>query len=61
ALSGAGPGVLVIVDSEASLPQAAEAVRSRAMESQPEPELLVCRFLARGAASLVEPALLKGD
>lgn len=61
ALSGAGPGVLVIVESEASLPQAAEAVRNRAMESQPEPELLVCRFLARGAASLRESGLLKGD
>lgn len=51
ALSGAGPGVLVIVESEAALPEAAEMIRKRAMESQPEPELLVCRFVGQGAAS----------
>lgn len=53
ALSGAGPGVLVIVDNEASLPMAADAVRRRAMASQPEPELVICCFQADGAASLM--------
>jgi len=51
ALSGAGPGVLVIVDSEAALPEATAMIRKRAMESQPEPELLVCRFVGQGAAT----------
>jgi homoserine kinase len=50
ALSGAGPGVLVIVESEAALPEATAMIRKRAMESQPEPELMVCRFVGQGAA-----------
>lgn len=51
ALSGAGPGVLVIAESEAALPEATNIIRKRAiLESQPEPELLVCRFVGQGAA-----------
>lgn len=47
ALSGAGPAVLVIVDHEDHLPQAAEAIRAAAGSAQP-PELLFCHFLAGG-------------
>ena len=47
ALSGAGPSVLVIVGSEAHLPQAAAAIRL-ALQGQPEPELKVCRFESAG-------------
>lgn len=51
ALSGAGPGVLVIVESESSLPLATEAIRRRAVLSQPEPELVVSRFVSTGASN----------
>ena len=53
-LSGAGPGVLVVVASEEKLPEAAEAIRRQALKSQPEPELVVCRFVANGAESSLE-------
>ena len=53
-LSGAGPGVLVVVASEEYLPEAAEAIRRQALKSQPEPELVVCRFVANGAGSSLE-------
>jgi homoserine kinase len=47
ALSGAGPAVLVIVDSEKSLAQAAAAIR-QAAEGSEQPELVSCRFLPAG-------------
>ena len=49
ALSGAGPSVLVVVDSEGSVPEASAAIR-KALEGLPEPELKVCRFEAVGAS-----------
>lgn len=56
ALSGAGPAMLVVVDGEASLPQASKAIQS-AVNGLPEPELLVCRFESTGAlAALRNPA-----
>jgi homoserine kinase len=51
ALSGAGPSVLVIIDSEGSVSQASAAIRN-ALAGLPEPELLVCRFLPTGANQL---------
>jgi homoserine kinase len=51
ALSGAGPSVLVIVDTEANLPQAEAAIRG-ALHHPGEAELLLCRFQALGANQL---------
>jgi homoserine kinase len=51
ALSGAGPGVLVIVECEAALKAASEAIKSSVGHSRC-PEMLVCRFAAQGAQSL---------
>jgi homoserine kinase len=48
ALSGAGPSVLVIVESDAQLPAASESI-THAMEGFPEPRLLACSFDASGA------------
>jgi len=48
ALSGAGPSVLVIVESEESLPRATAAI-GRALEGMTTPELKVCRFESVGA------------
>ncbi len=48
ALSGAGPSVLVIADSEESVPQAMSAIRE-ATKWQMEPELKLCRFEQKGA------------
>jgi homoserine kinase len=48
ALSGAGPSVLVITASEASVVQASAAIRN-ALAGLPEPELLVCSFVSLGA------------
>ena len=53
ALSGAGPSVLVIVESEESLAQATAAIRN-ALDGLPEPELVVCQFLSDGASRLLE-------
>lgn len=53
ALSGAGPAVLVVVDGEASLTSASEAIR-RAVRPLQAPELVICRFLAAGAHRTVE-------
>ena len=50
ALSGAGPSVLVIVDSEASLAGAQTAIHAALGPLQPA-ELLLCRFEASGAGS----------
>jgi homoserine kinase len=48
ALSGAGPSVLVVVDSETSLPAAQTAIRAALGPTQAA-ELLVCRFEPEGA------------
>ena len=56
ALSGAGPAVLVIVESESSLEQASAAIRG-ALGSPQEAELLVCRFVHAGASQFIEPFL----
>ncbi len=48
ALSGAGPAVLVVVGSEASLEPASAAIRN-AVSALPEPELIVCHFEPRGS------------
>jgi homoserine kinase len=53
ALSGAGPAVLVIVGSEASLDEASTAIR-HALEAMPEHELLVCRFVRSGFGQFIE-------
>jgi homoserine kinase len=53
ALSGAGPSVLVIVESEESLPKAT-AVIGHALEGMTTPELKVCRFESVGAAQQLE-------
>jgi homoserine kinase len=49
ALSGAGPAVLVIAESEESLPGATAAIR-QALRGQTEPERKLCRFEPAGAA-----------
>jgi homoserine kinase len=46
ALSGAGPAVLVIAESEERLPEATIAIRG-ALEGLMEPELKICRFEAK--------------
>jgi homoserine kinase len=48
ALSGAGPAVLVVVDSEKSVAQASTAIHT-AVESLGKPLLVVCRLLPEGA------------
>ena len=55
ALSGAGPAVLVIVESETAVSAASGAIR-QAVVGLPAPELAVCRFIADGASvSTVHP------
>jgi homoserine kinase len=49
ALSGAGPSVLVVVESEDSLEQATVAILA-AVEDLPLPALQVCRFLPTGTS-----------
>jgi homoserine kinase len=49
ALSGAGPSVLVVVDSESSVEQASAAILA-AVEDLPAPVLRVCRFLPAGTS-----------
>jgi homoserine kinase len=51
ALSGAGPSVLVIVDSEGNLPRAEQAIRG-ALRTADEAELVLCRFQPAGANEL---------
>lgn len=53
ALSGAGPAVLAVVDEEANMRGASEAIR-RAVQQVQAPELLTCRFLPAGANRPVE-------
>ena len=48
-LSGAGPSVLVVVESDAKLPAASESI-THALEGFPEPRLLACSFDASGAS-----------
>jgi len=52
ALSGAGPAVLVIVESEGRLEQASESIRA-AVKGLRQPVLLTCRFLPVGASVAV--------
>ncbi len=52
ALSGAGPAVLAIIESEGCVEEASEAIR-RAVEGLPQPRLAVCRFLPEGASVVV--------
>ena len=54
ALSGAGPAVLVVVESEQDLPRASAAIQT-ALRGQPGPaaELLACRFQPTGAQHLM--------
>ena len=47
ALSGAGPAVLVVVETESRVAEASEAIRSVAQHVQAA-ELVVCRFLPAG-------------
>lgn len=49
ALSGAGPAVLVIVESEREVPQASQVIK-RATAGLPESQLLVSRFQTVGAS-----------
>ena len=49
ALSGAGPAVLVVVESESSLDEASAAIRT-AVEGMEQPVLRICRFLGDGAS-----------
>jgi len=53
ALSGAGPAMLVVVDSEASLGEASTAIQ-QALEGMHKYELLVCRFIADGFSQFIE-------
>ena len=56
ALSGAGPAVLVVTDGEASVAGAAEQIR-RALDDQPQAELIVCGFEAEGTIrKVLQPA-----
>ncbi len=52
ALSGAGPAVLAIVGSEASVAEASDAIRDATRDLE-EPEIVVSRFLPAGARQLV--------
>jgi homoserine kinase len=55
ALSGAGPSVLVVVDNEESVLDAAVAIR-KALKGMKEPELKLCRFEQAGASLSYEAA-----
>jgi homoserine kinase len=49
ALSGAGPAVLAIIESEAAVERASQAIYE-ALEGVQRPELLVCRFQGEGTS-----------
>jgi homoserine kinase len=51
ALSGAGPSVLVVVDSEGRLPAAERAIRG-VLASPEQAELVLCRFQQEGASQI---------
>jgi homoserine kinase len=53
ALSGAGPAMLVVVGGEGRLAEASAAILN-ALKDLPEPELLVCRFLANAASESLD-------
>jgi homoserine kinase len=55
ALSGAGPAVLVVVESESSLDKASAAIQA-AVAGLPQPDLRVCRFLPDGASLAASPS-----
>ena len=55
ALSGAGPSVLLIVGSEASVPEATAAIRA-ALTGEAEPELKICRFETAGGLQSFQAA-----
>jgi homoserine kinase len=57
ALSGAGPSVLVVVDSEPNLPPAEAAIR-RSLGSPEGAELVLCRFEPTGAGEIQRAAVL---
>lgn len=61
ALSGAGPAVLVIVESEMAIEGAAAAVRQAAAEGSQPAELLICRFESAGGATGFEQAGVGGQ
>ena len=54
ALSGAGPAVLVVVESPDRLETAKAAIRT-ALTGQPQAELLTCAFSAAGTSQSVRP------
>ncbi len=47
-MSGAGPAILVIVDGDAEIESASDAILG-ALRSLPDPRLLTCRFEETGA------------
>ncbi len=51
ALSGAGPAVLVVVESESRVAEAVAVIRE-ALKEMPQPELQICRFETSGARQL---------
>ena len=53
ALSGAGPAVLVVVDSEESLERVSEVIRAAAA-GHVAAELAICRFSRAGASQVIE-------
>jgi homoserine kinase len=55
ALSGAGPAMLVVVESESRLDEASAAIEL-AVAGLPQPDLLVCRFLPDGTSLVAGPA-----
>jgi homoserine kinase len=55
ALSGAGPAVLVVVESESRLEEASAAIRA-AIAGLAQPALRICRFLPEGASLTASPA-----
>jgi len=55
ALSGAGPSVLLVVESEAALPAATADIRA-AVSDLDEPELKLCRFEFQGASNFNAPS-----
>jgi homoserine kinase len=52
-LSGAGPAVLMVLDSENSVPDAVSAAR-KAIGNRMETELTICRFSGVGASQVIE-------
>jgi homoserine kinase len=55
ALSGAGPAVLVVVESQSRLEEASAGIQA-AVGGSPQPALRICRFLPDGASVIANPA-----